>query len=213
MILIRGAILRAARTASKPDYLVFGSAFGFEALAIPLCTGGGPLPGRHCSVLLVVRPGDLLLPDEEEIGTFYRHLDPKTSSKRHEEEAANVLRWDNAELNREGRQWTAAPPSAKVLSERLESLAAPIRDVSFQRPCRLVAWAIVVEASTHPFRRRHVLRMLMQKLPDILKEEVSGTGLLAVNAFAWSLEHLDDVHRSYDPLIVENPKMVGLKAL
>ncbi|CAI5994820.1 unnamed protein product [Closterium sp. NIES-65] len=55
--------------------------------------------------------------------------------------------------------------------------------------------------------------MLMQKLPDILKEEVAGTGLLAVNAFAWSLEHLDDVHRSYDPLIVENPKMVGLKAL
>ncbi|CAI5522610.1 unnamed protein product, partial [Closterium sp. Naga37s-1] len=70
-------------------------------------------------------------------------------------------------------QWTAAPPSAEVLSERLESLAAPIRD----------------------------------KLPDILKEEVAGTGLLAVNAFAWSLEHLDDVHRSYDPLIVENPKM------
>ncbi|CAI5958997.1 unnamed protein product [Closterium sp. NIES-64] len=217
MILIRGASLRAARTASKADYLVFGSAFGFEALAIPLCTGGGPLPGRHCSVLLVVRPGDLLLLDEEEIGTFYRHLDPKTSSKRHEEEAANVLRFFGecvkAELNREGRQWTAAPPSAEVLSERLESLAAPIRDVSFQRPCRLVAWAIVVEASTHPFRRRHVLRMLMQKLPDILKEEVAGTGLLAVNAFAWSLEHLDDVYRSYDPLIVENPKMVGLKAL
>ncbi|CAI5988629.1 unnamed protein product [Closterium sp. NIES-65] len=217
MILIRGASLRAARTASKADYLVFGSAFAFEALAIPLCTGGGPLPGRHCSVLLVVRPGDLLLPDEEEIGTFYRHLDPKTSSKRHEEEAANVLRFFGecvkAELNREGRQWTAAPPSAEVLSERLESLAAPIRDVSFQRPCRLVAWAIVVEASTHPFRRRHVLRMLMQKLPDILKEEVTGTGLLAVNAFAWSLEHLDDVYRSYDPLIVKNPKMVGLKAL
>ncbi|CAI5522613.1 unnamed protein product [Closterium sp. Naga37s-1] len=163
MILIRGASLRAARTASKPDYLVFGSAFGFEALAIPLCTGGGPLPGRHCSVLLVVRPGDLLLPDEEEIGTFYRHLDPKTSSKRHEEEVANVLRFFGecvkAELNREGRQWTAAPPSAEVLSERLESLAAPIRD----------------------------------KLPDILKEEVAGTGLLAVNAFAWSLEHLDDL--------------------
>ncbi|CAI5975013.1 unnamed protein product [Closterium sp. NIES-64] len=217
MILIRGASLRAARTASKADYLVFGSAFGFEALAIPLCTGGGPLPGRHCSVLLVVRPGDLLLPDEEEIGTFYRHLDPKTSSKRHEEEAANVLRFFGecvkAELNREGRQWTAAPPSVEVVSERLESLAAPIRDVSFQRPCRLVAWAIVVEASTHPFRRRHVLRMLMQKLPDILKEEVADTGLLAVNAFAWSLEHLDDVYRSYDPLIVENPKMVGLKAL
>ncbi|CAI5929834.1 unnamed protein product [Closterium sp. NIES-64] len=210
MILIRGASLRAARTASKADYLVFGSAFGFEALAIPLCTG-------HCSVLLVVRPGDLLLPDEEEIGTFYRHLDPKTSSKRHEEEAANVMRFfaecAKAELNREGRQWTAAPPSAEILSERLESLAAPIRDVSFQRPCRLVAWAIVVEASTHPFRRRHVLRMLMQKLPDILKEEVAGSGLLAVNAFAWSLEHLDDVFRSYDPLIVENPKMVGLKAL
>ncbi|CAI5960810.1 unnamed protein product [Closterium sp. NIES-65] len=217
MILIRGASLRAARTASKADYLVFGSAFGFEALAIPLCTGGGPLPGRHCSVLLVVRPGDLLLPDEEEIGTFYRHLDPKTSSKRHEEEAANVMRFfvecAKAELNREGRQWTAAPPSAEILSERLESLAAPIRDVSFQRPCPLVAWAIVVEASTHPFRRRHVLRMLMQKLPDILKEEVAGSGLLAVNAFAWSLEHLDDVFRSYDPLIVENPKMVGLKAL
>ncbi|CAI5983113.1 unnamed protein product [Closterium sp. NIES-64] len=210
MILIRGASLRAARTASKADYLVFGSAFGFEALAIPLCTG-------HCSVLLVVRPGDLLLPDEEEIGTFYRHLDPKTSSKWHEEEAANVMRFfaecAKAELNREGRQWTAAPPSAEILSERLESLAAPIRDVSFQRPCRLVAWAIVVEASTHPFRRRHVLRMLMQKLPDILKEEVAGSGLLAVNAFAWSLEHLDDVFRSYDPLIVENPKMVGLKAL
>ncbi|CAI5933703.1 unnamed protein product [Closterium sp. NIES-64] len=210
MILIRGASLRAARTASKADYLVFGSAFGFEALAIPLCTG-------HCSVLLVVRPGDLLLPDEEEIGTFYRHLDPKTSSKRHEEEAANVMRFfaecAKAELNCEGRQWTAAPPSAEILSERLESLAAPIRDVSFQRPCRLVAWAIVVEASTHPFRRRHVLRMLMQKLPDILKEEVAGSGLLAVNAFAWSLEHLDDVFRSYDPLIVENPKMVGLKAL
>ncbi|CAI6004129.1 unnamed protein product [Closterium sp. NIES-64] len=210
MILIRGASLRAARTASKADYLIFGSAFGFEALAIPLCTG-------HCSVLLVVRPGDLLLPDEEEIGTLYRHLDPKTSSKRHEEEAANVLRFFGecvkAELNRGGRQWTAAPPSAKVLSERLESLAAPIRDVSFQRPCCLVAWAIVVQASTHPFRRRHVIRMLMQKLPNILKEEVAGTGLLAVNAFAWSLEHLDDVHRSYDPLIVENPKMVGLKAL
>ncbi|CAI5978613.1 unnamed protein product [Closterium sp. NIES-65] len=217
MILIRGASLRAARTASKADYLIFGSAFGFEALAIPLCTDGGPLPGRHCNVLLVVRPGDLLLPDEEEIGTLYRHLDPKTSSKRHEEEAANVLRFFGecvkAELNRGGRQWTAAPPSAKVLSERLESLAAPIRDVSFQRPCRLVAWAIIVQASTHPFRRRHVLRMLMQKLPDILKEEVAGTGLLAVNAFAWSLKHLDDVHRSYDPLIVENPKMVGLKAL
>ncbi|CAI5968300.1 unnamed protein product [Closterium sp. NIES-65] len=96
----------------------------------------GPLPGRHCSVLLVVRPGDLLLPDEEQIGTFYRHLDPKTSSKLHEEEAANVLR-----------------------------------------------------------------------------SEVADTGLLAVNAFAWSLEHLDDVHRSYDPLIIENPKLVGLKAL
>ncbi|CAI5972913.1 unnamed protein product [Closterium sp. NIES-64] len=210
MILIRGASLRAARTASKADHLIFGSAFGFEALATPLCTG-------HCSVLLVVRHGDLLLPDEEEIGTFYRHLDPKTSSKRHEEEAANVLRFlgecVKAELNRGGRQWTAAPPSAKVLSERLESLAALIRDVSFQRPCRLVAWAIVVQASTHPFRRRHVLRMLMQKLSDILKEEVAGTGLLAVNAFAWSLEHLDDAHRSYDPLIVENPKMAGLKAL
>ncbi|CAI5944351.1 unnamed protein product [Closterium sp. NIES-65] len=188
MILIRGASLRAARTASKADHLIFGSAFGFEALAIPLCTSGGPLPGRHCSVLLVVRPGDLLLPDEEEIGTFYRHLDPKTSSKRHEEEAANVRRFFGecvkAELSRGGRQWTATPPSAKVLSERLESLAAPIRDVSFQRPCRLVAWAIVVQASTHPFLRRHVLRMLMQKLPDILKEEVAGTGLLAVNAFA-----------------------------
>ncbi|CAI6012723.1 unnamed protein product [Closterium sp. NIES-65] len=175
MILIRGASLRAAKTASKADHLIFGSAFGFEALAIPLCTGGGPLPGRHCSVLLVVRPGDLLLPDEEEIGTLYRHLDPKTSSKRHEEEAANVL--------------------------------------SFQRPCRLVAWAIVVQESTHPFLRRHVLRMLMRKFPDILKEEVAGTGLLAVNAFARSLEHLDDVHRSYDPLIVENPKMFGLKVL
>ncbi|CAI5981873.1 unnamed protein product [Closterium sp. NIES-64] len=58
---------------------------------------GGPLPGRHCNVLLVVRPGDLLLPDDEEIGTFYRHLDPKTSSKRHEEEAANVLRWENVD--------------------------------------------------------------------------------------------------------------------
>ncbi|CAI5998065.1 unnamed protein product [Closterium sp. NIES-64] len=210
MILIRGASLRAAKTASKADHLIFGSAFGFEALAIPLCTG-------HCSVLLVVRPGDLLLPDEEEIGTLYRHLDPKTSSKRHEEEAANVLRFFGecvkAELNRGGRQWTAAPPSAKVLSERLESLAAPIRDVSFQRPCRLVAWAIVVQESTHPFLRRHVLRMLMRKFPDILKEEVAGTGLLAVNAFARSLEHLDDVHRSYDPLIVENPKMFGLKVL
>ncbi|CAI5965397.1 unnamed protein product [Closterium sp. NIES-64] len=144
MILIRGASLRAARTASKADYLVFGSAFGFEALAIPLCTGGGPLPGRHCSVLLVVRPGDLLLPDEEEIGTFYylAHLDPRP------------------------------PPSGT--------------------------------------RRR---RQRYEKLPDILKEEVAGSGLLAVNAFAWSLEHLDDVFRSYDPLIFENPKMVGLKAL
>ncbi|CAI5996212.1 unnamed protein product [Closterium sp. NIES-64] len=212
MILIRGASLRAARTASKADHLIFGSAFGFEALAIPLCT-------RHCSVLLVVRPGDLLLPDEEEIGTFYRHLDPQNllqaarggGSQRSERRFFSEC--VKAELNRGGRQSTAAPPSAKVLSERLESLAAPIRDVSFQRPCRLVAWAIVVQASTHPFRRRHVLRMLMQKLPDILKEEVAGTGLLAVNAFAWSLEHLDDVHRSYDPLIVENPKMVGLKAL
>ncbi|CAI5937657.1 unnamed protein product [Closterium sp. NIES-64] len=128
----------------------------------------------HCSVLLVVRPGDLLLPDEEQIGTFYRHLDPKTSSKLHEEEAANVLRFFDecvkAELNREGREWTAKPPSAEVLSACLESLAASIRDVA-------------------------------------------GTGLLAVNAFAWSLEHLDDVHRSYDPLIIENPKLVGLKAL
>ncbi|CAI5957767.1 unnamed protein product [Closterium sp. NIES-64] len=189
----------------------------FTEPCFDLGLAGGPLPGKHCSVLLFVRLGDLLLPDEEEIGTFYRHLDPKTSSKRHEEEAANVLSFFGecvkAELNRGGRQWTAAPPSAKVLSERLESLAAPIRDVSFQRPCRLVAWAIVVEASTHPFRRCHVLRMLMQKLPDILKEEVAGTGLLAVNAFAWSLEHLDDVHRIYDPLTVENPKMVGSKAL
>ncbi|CAI5933300.1 unnamed protein product [Closterium sp. NIES-65] len=55
--------------------------------------------------------------------------------------------------------------------------------------------------------------MLMQKLPDILRQEVAGKGLLAVNALAWSLEHLDDVHCSYDPLIVENPKLVGLKAL
>ncbi|CAI5991662.1 unnamed protein product [Closterium sp. NIES-64] len=155
----------------------------FTEPCFDLGLAGGPLPGRHCSVLLFVRLGDLLLPDEEEIGTFYRHLDPKTSSKRHEEEAANVLSFFGecvkAELNRGGRQWTAAPPSAKVLSERLESLAAPIRD----------------------------------KLPDILKEEVAGTGLLAVNAFAWSLEHLDDVHRIYDPLTVENPKMVGSKAL
>ncbi|CAI5955447.1 unnamed protein product [Closterium sp. NIES-64] len=192
MILIRGASLRAARTASKADYL---------ALQRPACCA----PWRPA---FARRGGDRdVLPPPR----------PKTSSKRHEEEAANVLRFFGecvkAELNREGRQWTAAPPSAEVLSERLESLAAPIRDVSFQRPCRLVAWAIVVEASTHPFRRRHVLRMLMQKLPDILKEEVAGTGLLAVNAFAWSLEHLDDVYRSYDPLIVENPKMVGLKAL
>ncbi|CAI5962644.1 unnamed protein product [Closterium sp. NIES-65] len=217
MALIRGANLRAARTASKPDYLVFGSAFCFESLAIPLCTKGGPLPGRHCSVLLVVRPGDLLLPHEEEIETFYRYLDPKTSSKRHEEEAANILRFFGecvkAELNREGREGTAKPPSAEVLSERLESLAAPIRDMSFRRRCRLVAWAIVVEASTHPCRRRHVLGMLMQKLPNILRQEVAGTGLLAVNALAWSLEHLDDVHRSYDPFIVENLKLVGLKAL
>ncbi|CAI5968814.1 unnamed protein product [Closterium sp. NIES-64] len=62
-------------------------------------------PGRHCNVLLVVRTGDLVLPDEEQIGTFYRHLDPKTSSKLHEEEAANVLRFFGeavkAELNHE----------------------------------------------------------------------------------------------------------------
>ncbi|CAI5933304.1 unnamed protein product [Closterium sp. NIES-65] len=101
MALIRGASLRAARMASKPDYLVFGSAFRLRIPRHPpvhrvsVPRPGGPLPGRHCSILLVVRPGDLLLPDEEEIGTFYRHLDPKTSSKRHEEKAANVLRWDN----------------------------------------------------------------------------------------------------------------------
>ncbi|CAI5522863.1 unnamed protein product [Closterium sp. Naga37s-1] len=183
MALIRAASLRAARSASKPNYLIFGTAFDFEALAIPLCTAGGPLPGRHCSVLLVVRHGDLLLPDKEQIGTFYCHLDPKTSSKLHEEEAANVLRFFGeavkSELNREGRKWTAKAPSAEVLSARLESLAAPIRD----------------------------------KLPDILWQEVAGMGLLAVNSFAWSLDHLDDVHRSYDPLIVENPKLVGVKAL
>ncbi|CAI5995775.1 unnamed protein product [Closterium sp. NIES-65] len=58
-----------------------------------------------------------------------------------------------------------------------------------------------------------MLRMLMQKLHDILRQEVASMGLLAVNAFAWSLDHLDDMHRSYDPLIVENPKLVGVKAL
>ncbi|CAI5995034.1 unnamed protein product [Closterium sp. NIES-64] len=135
MALIRGASLRAARMASKPDYLVFGSAFRLRIPRHPPVHRVS-VPRPHCSILLVVRPGDLLLPDEEEIGTFYRHLDPKTSSKRHEEKAANVLR-----------------------------------------------------------------------------QEVAGKGLLAVNALAWSLEHLDDVHCSYDPLIVENPKLVGLKAL
>ncbi|CAI5510854.1 unnamed protein product [Closterium sp. Naga37s-1] len=87
-------------------------------------------------VLLVVRPGDLLLPDEEEIGTFYRHLAPKTSYKLHEAEAAKVLR-----------------------------------------------------------------------------EEAAGIGLLAVSAFSWSLGHLDDLHRNYDPLSVENQTKVSMKAL
>ncbi|CAI5533811.1 unnamed protein product [Closterium sp. Naga37s-1] len=98
--------------------------------------GLAPLPGRHCSILLVVRPGDLLLPDEEQIETLYRHLDPNTSSKLHEEEAAKVLR-----------------------------------------------------------------------------QEVAGTGLLSVNVLTWSLDHMDDVHRSYDPLIVESSKLVGVKVL
>ncbi|CAI5469166.1 unnamed protein product [Closterium sp. Yama58-4] len=143
----------------------------------------GPLPGKHCSALLVVRPGDLLLPDEEEIGTFYRHLDPKTSSKLHEEEAAKFLSFfgevAKAELNREGREWTHKAPSAEIVAERLSSVAGPIRD----------------------------------KFPYILRQEAAGTVLLSVSAFVWSLGHLDDVHRSYDPLIVENPKLVGVKAL
>ncbi|CAI5495695.1 unnamed protein product [Closterium sp. Naga37s-1] len=53
----------------------------------------------------------------------------------------------------------------------------------------------------------------MQKLPDILRQEAAGTGLLSVSAFAWSLGHLDDLHCSYDPLNVENPKQVCMKAL
>ncbi|CAI5993847.1 unnamed protein product [Closterium sp. NIES-65] len=108
----------------------------FTEPCFDLGLAGRPLPGRHCSVLLVVRPGDLLLPDEEQIETLYRHLDPNTSSKLHEEEAAKVLR-----------------------------------------------------------------------------QEVAGTGLLLVNVFTWSLDHMDDVHRSYDPLIVESPKLVGVKVL
>ncbi|CAI5477063.1 unnamed protein product [Closterium sp. Yama58-4] len=181
--LMCGARVRVARAASKPGYMIFGWAFDYEIMAVPLLTTGGPLPGRHCCVLLVVHPGDLLLPDDEEIGTFYRHLDPKTSSKLHEAEAASFLSFfgeaAKAELKRAGRVWKDKAPSAETVSARLASVAAPIRD----------------------------------KLPDFLSQEAAGTGPLAISAFAWSLAHLDDVRRSYDPLVVENPKLVGIKAL
>ncbi|CAI5941779.1 unnamed protein product [Closterium sp. NIES-64] len=60
----------------------------FSPLLVP---GVDLFPAGTAGILLVVRPGDLLLPDEEEIGTFYRHLDPKTSSKRHEEKAGQCF--------------------------------------------------------------------------------------------------------------------------
>ncbi|CAI5471553.1 unnamed protein product [Closterium sp. Yama58-4] len=155
----------------------------FTERCFDFALAGGPLPGRHCSVLLLVRPGDLLLPDEEEPGTFCRHLDPKTSSKLHEKEAASFLSFfgeaAKAQLNNPGRVWKDKAPSAEVISARVKSIAAHIRD----------------------------------KLADFLREEAPGMGLLSAIAFAWSLGHLDAVHRSYDPLVVENPKLVGLKAL
>ncbi|CAI5486481.1 unnamed protein product [Closterium sp. Naga37s-1] len=52
----------------------------------------GPLPGVHCSVVVVLRPGDLLKVVDVDSETSFRHLDPKTANRLHSSEALAVLR-------------------------------------------------------------------------------------------------------------------------
>ncbi|CAI5458392.1 unnamed protein product [Closterium sp. Yama58-4] len=52
----------------------------------------GPLPGVHCSVVIILRPGDLLMAADVESRTSFRHLDPKTPSRLHPSEAVAMLR-------------------------------------------------------------------------------------------------------------------------
>ncbi|CAI6001029.1 unnamed protein product [Closterium sp. NIES-65] len=83
---------RLREAIKKNDLTCFESVFDADIAVLPIITTIGPLPGVHCSVVVVLRPGDLLKAVDVDSETSFRHLDPKTANRLHSSEALAVLR-------------------------------------------------------------------------------------------------------------------------
>ncbi|CAI5952187.1 unnamed protein product [Closterium sp. NIES-65] len=83
---------RLREAIKKNDLTCFESVFDADIAVLPIITTIGPLPGVHCSVVVVLQPGDLLKAVDVDSETSFRHLDPKTANRLHSSEALVVLR-------------------------------------------------------------------------------------------------------------------------
>ncbi|CAI5994866.1 unnamed protein product [Closterium sp. NIES-65] len=133
---------RLREAIKKNDLTCFESVFDADITVLPIITTIGPLPGVHCNVVVVLRPGDLLKAIDVDSETSFRHLDPKTANRLHSSEALTVVR-----------------------------------------------------------------------LPDIVKNEQVGTGLLAVSTFGWVVRERGALLKLRAPASAENPMVQGLRAL
>ncbi|CAI5961166.1 unnamed protein product [Closterium sp. NIES-65] len=115
-----------------------------------------PLPGSHCSVVIILYPGDLLKASGQKIRTSIRHADPQTVKEWHRDEAIRVLKFFReavmAELRCDGRKWEWAKPSEEEVQERLADCDHPLRD----------------------------------KVPNAVRDGDAGSGLLAMSALLWA---------------------------
>ncbi|CAI5951948.1 unnamed protein product [Closterium sp. NIES-64] len=128
---------------------------------MPCLCSIAPLPGSHCSVVIILYPGDLLKALGQKIRTSIRHADPQTVKEWHRDEAIRVLKFLReavlAELRRDGRKWEWAKPSEEEVHERLADCDHPLRD----------------------------------KVPNAVRDGDARFGLLAMSALLWAVRRMD----------------------
>ncbi|CAI5498710.1 unnamed protein product [Closterium sp. Naga37s-1] len=128
---------------------------------MPCLCSIAPLPGSHCSIVIILYPGDLLKASGQKIRTSIRHADPQTVKEWHRDEAIRVLKFFReavlAELRRDGRKWEWAKPSEEEVQERLADCDRPLRD----------------------------------KVANAVRDGDAGFGLLAMSALLWAVRRMD----------------------
>ncbi|CAI5960674.1 unnamed protein product [Closterium sp. NIES-65] len=92
---------RLCEAIKKNDLTCFESVFDADIAVLPIITTIGSLPWVHCSVVVVLWPGDLLKAVDVDSETSFRHLDPKTANRLHSSEALAVLRLPDIVKNKQ----------------------------------------------------------------------------------------------------------------